>query len=109
MRLCIRLAVLTAFLVALAIGLVALRPDTHQAGNRLHALFRDKRRLEKECCRLELVIARLKSQDRLHERVVDLEAESAGDPDAPRGGAPPGALPRRPRPRLANGALSGPP
>jgi hypothetical protein len=109
MRLCIRLAVLAALLVALAIGLVALRTETHQAGYRLHALFRDKRQLEKECCRLEVVIARLKSQDRLHEHVADLEADPAADPAGPEGDTPPGSLPPRPRTRLTNGALPGPP
>jgi len=109
MRLCIRLAVLAALLVALAIGLVALRTETHQAGHRLHILFRDKRQLETECCRLELVIARLKSQDRLHAHVADLEADPAADPVGPEGGTPPGSLPPRPRTRLTNGALPGPP
>jgi len=109
MRLCIRLATLAALLVALAIGLIALRTDVHQAGNRLHDLFRDKRQLEQDCCRLELTIARLKSQQRLHEHVADLEGEppdGLGDPD---GRAPSGVAPWQPHPRLTNGTLPGPP
>ena len=43
MRLCVRLAVMAALLVALAVGLIWLRTDTAQAGNRLHGLFRQKR------------------------------------------------------------------
>lgn len=65
MRVCVRLAVLAGLLVAVAMGLVALRTDVHQAGHRLHALFREKRSLERQCCGLELRIARLRSQQRL--------------------------------------------
>lgn len=107
MRLCIRLAVLAALLVALAIGLTALRTDTHQAGNRLHSLFRDKRQLEKECRRLELAIARLKSQERLHEHVADLEDEPTGGLNDRDTGAPPGNAGWRAR--LTDGNLPGPP
>lgn len=77
-RLCVRLAVLAAMLVALAIGLVALRTETNQAGNRLHALFRQKRDLEKACCGLELSIARLKNQERMREQAAGLREEGTG-------------------------------
>jgi len=72
MRLCVRLAVLAGLLVAVAIGLIALRTDVHHSGNRLHALFREKRHLEQQCCRLELEVARLRSQDSLRDRAVIL-------------------------------------
>lgn len=72
MRLCVRLAVLAGLLVAVAIGLIALRTDVHQSGNRLHALFREKRDLERQCCRLELEVARLRSQDRMHDHAASL-------------------------------------
>lgn len=72
MRLCLRLAVLAALLVALAMGLVTLRTDIHQAGSRLHVLFREKRGLESECCRLEIEIGMLKSQERLREHAADI-------------------------------------
>jgi len=109
MRLCVRLAVLTALLVALAIGLIALRTDVHQAGNRLHSLFGDKRRLEQECCRLELRIAGLKSQQRLREHVVDLESESDEGLNDRDGGAPSGPAGWRPHSRLTDGTVPGPP
>lgn len=107
MRLCIRLVVLTALLVALAIGLIALRTDTHQAGNRLHLLFRDKRRLEGDCCRLEIEIARLKSQERLHEHVAGLEGESTDGLNDRGPAAPPGSAGWRTR--LTSDNLPGPP
>jgi hypothetical protein len=72
MRVCVRLAVLAGLLVAVAMGLVALRTDVHQAGHRLHALFREKRSLERRCCGLELRIARLRSQQRLKDHADDL-------------------------------------
>ena len=109
MRLCVRLAVLAALLVALAIALIALRTDTHQAGNRLHSGFRDKRQLEAECCRLELAIARLKSQERLRERVAALEDEPADALNGRDSSTPTGNAPRPPRARLTNGNVPGPP
>lgn len=107
MRLCIRLVVLTALLVALAMSLIALRTDTHQAGNRLHLLFRDKQRLQGDCCRLEIEIARLKSQERLHEHVADLEDESTDGLNDRGPAAPPGSAgwPAR----LTGDNLPGPP
>jgi hypothetical protein len=72
MRVCVRLAVLAGLLVAVAMGLIALRTDVHQSGHRLHALFREKRSLERRCCGLELRIARLRSQQRLKDRAADL-------------------------------------
>lgn len=110
MRLCVRLAVLAALLVALAIGLIALRTDVHQAGNRLHSMFSDKRRLEQECCRLELRIAGLKSQERLREHVADLGSESGDEGLNDRdGGVPSGTAGRRPHSRLTDGTVPGPP
>ena len=97
MRLCLRLAALTALLVALAIGLTALRTETHQAGNRLHSLFREKRDLEKDCYRLELAIGRLKSQMRLREQVADLYEEPMDE------------FPGRQPSRSVNRSASGPP
>ncbi len=80
MRVCVRLAVLAGLLVAVAMGLIALRTDVHQAGNRLHDLFRAKRRLGRQCCRLELHVARLRSQDRLQGQAAHLcQGEADGD------------------------------
>jgi len=78
MRLCVRLVVLTAFLVAVALGLVHLRTETTQAGNRLHSLYSQKRSLEKACSRLELGVARLKSQERMREQAADLRERDEG-------------------------------
>jgi cell division protein FtsL len=89
MKLCVRLAVLSALLVALAIGLVNVRTGTHQAGNRLHALFSEKRDLEKACCRLELAIAQLKNQQRLREQAEAFRERMAAE--APEEASPPGA------------------
>ena len=47
MRLCIRLTAVGVLLAVLAGGLIHLRTDTIQAGNRLHVLYGDKRALEK--------------------------------------------------------------
>jgi len=94
MRMCVRLAVLAGLLVAVAMGLIALRTDVQQAGHRLHALFREKRSLERQCGGLELRIARLRSQRRLRDQADELRrhaevlAESA--PDAPDGAGAPG-------------------
>jgi len=91
MRVCVRLSVLAGLLVAVAMGLIALRTDVHQAGHRLHALFREKRTLERQCWGLELRIAVLRSQDRLQDHADhlrgchDVLAES--DASAPGGGA----------------------
>jgi cell division protein FtsL len=107
MRLCVRLAVMAALLVGLAVGLIWLRTDTAQAGNRLHMLFRQKRDLERECCRLEMSIAGLKNVARLRQQAIDFRQE-ADDP----GGA---ALPlppekaARPRPILADRGKRPPP
>jgi len=90
MRLCVRLVVLAALLATLAVGLISLRTDTNQAGNRLHALFRQKRDLEKACCRLELAIARLKNQERLRERADDLRIQEVDGPDDGSGALPRG-------------------
>jgi len=91
MRLCVRLAVLAGLLVAVAIGLITLRTDVHQAGSRLHALFEEKRRLEGACCRLELRVARLRSQDLLRDQAAEFgqPVTDAADPDTPKptGGA----------------------
>lgn len=81
MRLCVRLAALVALFVGLAVGLIHLRTGTNQAGNRLHALYSGKRDLEKECCGLELAIARLKNQERLRERADDLAIQEVDDAD----------------------------
>jgi len=78
MRVCVRLAVLAGLLVAVAMGLVALRTDVHQAGHRLHALFREKRTLERQCCGLELRIARLRSQERLRNHADHLRRRTDG-------------------------------
>jgi len=107
-RLCIRLAVLAAFLAVVAMGLVYLRTDTIQAGNRLHAIWAEKHSLEKACCRLELSIAGLKNQERMRQQAATLL--QAEDRDA----GPPGASPRkgptkRDRPLLAGRAKPGVP
>jgi cell division protein FtsL len=96
MRLCVRLAILAALLVSLAVGLVWLRTDTAQAGNRLHMLFRQKRDLEQECCRLEMSIAGLKNVARLRERAVEFRRD-AEDPGGAATIVPPekSARPRR--------------
>jgi cell division protein FtsL len=107
MRLCVRLAVMAALLVALAVGLIWLRTDTAQAGNRLHMLFRQKRDLGQECCRLEMSIAALKNVARLRERAVDF-AQDAEGPGIPGKSAPPERR-VRPRPLVADrGSGAGP-
>ena len=83
--------------VGVAIGLIYLRTDTNQAGNRLHGLFRQKRDLEKECCRLELAIARLKNQERLRAQAAVLR-EDAGETGAGGEWVPPSHGTARPRP-----------
>ena len=96
MKLCIRLALLAAMLVALGIGLIYLRTDTNQAGYRLHTLYAQKRSLEKTCCRLELSIAALKNQERLRQQAADLlQADDVGL-DPPSGGLHKGAGPKTP-------------
>ena len=79
MRLCIRLTVMAAVLAGVALGLITLRTDTNQLGNRLHQMFRQKRDLEKECCRLELAIARLKNQQRLRTQAATLHEDTQSD------------------------------
>ena len=94
MRLCIRLAAVAALLAVLAGGLIHLRTDTIQAGNRLHSLYGEKRALEKACTRLELSIAALKSQERMRQEAAGLlQSEDLG-PDRP-DGALPRAAPRQ--------------
>jgi len=97
MRLCVRLVALTAFLVAVAMALVHLRTETTQAGNRLHSLYSQKRSLEKACSRLELGVARLKSQERLREQAADLRQEETvgpnGRPETVSHDFPPGRQP----------------
>jgi hypothetical protein len=95
MRLCIRLAVMSALLVTVAMGLIWLRTDTVQAGNRLHVLFRQKQDLEKECYHLEEMIAQLKNQERLRSHAATfgqdtVEDAGSGPKSSPRGagGAP---------------------
>jgi len=93
MRLCVRLAILAAMLVGLALGLTYLRTDTSQAGHRLHLLYSQKRSLEKTCCRLELSIAGLKNQERLRQHATELlKADDCGDQSS--AGPHPGAAPR---------------
>ncbi len=67
MRLWVRLGVTAALMAGLAIAVVHLRTETSRAGNRLHALYGRKRRLEKACWRLHVAIADLKNVDRLRE------------------------------------------
>jgi hypothetical protein len=83
MRVCVRLAALAALLVAIAIALVYMRTDVARAGNRLHSLYREKRTLEKACCRLELAIARLKSPQRLREQAAEWRSPGEEADQAP--------------------------
>jgi cell division protein FtsL len=76
MRLCLRLAVPVVLLMAMAIALVYARTEIVRAGNHLHALYREKRDLEKTCYRLELSIANLKSPQRMRENAVSLKCEA---------------------------------
>jgi len=103
MRLCVRLAVMAALLVVVAVGLIYLRTDTAQAGNRLHMLFRGKRDLERECCRLEMSIAGLKNLARLRQQAVDFRQ------DAETPGATPPDKTARPRPVLVDRGRRSPP
>jgi hypothetical protein len=107
MRLCVRLAVMAGLLVVVALGLTYLRTDTAQAGNRLHLLFRQKRDLERECCRLEMSIAGLKSLARLRQQAIDFkqEADNPGDMSLP---LPPEKS-ARPRPVVADRGKRPPP
>jgi len=99
MRVCVRLAALAALLVAIAIALVYLRTDVARAGNRLHSLYREKRTLEKSCCRLELAIARLKNPQRLREQAAEWQSPGEGADQAPdlAPGDSPGANTTEPR------------
>jgi hypothetical protein len=86
MRLCLRLAAPVLLLVLMAMGLVYVRTDIVRAGNHLHALYREKRDLEKTCYRLELAIANLRNPQRMREAAVSLKAqppEEAGGEDRP--------------------------
>jgi len=95
MRLCVRLAILAAMLIGLAMGLIYLRTDTSQAGHRLHHLFGQKRAIEKTCCRLEISVAGLKNQERLRQQATELlRADDGGD--QPAAGPHPGAGSRPP-------------
>jgi len=98
MSLIARLTALAVLLVLTAMGLVWLRTDTFRAGNRLHDLGRQKREIEKTCCRLEVAIARLKSPNRLRPHAAALAAPA--NPFAPE---PPCRLRREPLPRLVAG------
>jgi cell division protein FtsL len=99
MRLCVRLSVLVGCLVLMAMALIYLRTDTVRAGNRLHALFNEKRAMEKSCCRLEMSIAGLKNQERLRQHAADLlQAEDSGPEPAAPGRAP--ATPAADPPRV---------
>ena len=82
MRLCIRLAAMAALLVVVAMGLIALRTDTIQTGNRLHVLYGEKRDLERVCARLERDIADLRNQQRMREEAAGLLGPEAADVDA---------------------------
>jgi len=106
MRLCVRLAVTAALLAAVAMGLIYLRTDTAQAGNRLHLLYRQMRDLEQECCRLEVAIAGLKNQERLRSQAARLRQDTMEDP-----GISPKSLPRGggTAPVLVDGAGRGSP
>ena len=99
MRLCVRLAILAAMLVGLALGLIYLRTDTNQAGHRLHTLYSQKRTLEKACCRLELSIAGLKNQERLRQQATELLTADDRGEDPSSAGPHPGAG-SHPRPLL---------
>ncbi|MCX5684789.1 MAG: hypothetical protein NT049_14035 [Planctomycetota bacterium] len=91
-----RLAILAAMLVGMALGLIYLRTETNQAGHRLHLLYSQKRTLEKTCCRLELAVAGLKNQERLRQQATELlKADDAGEQSSgphPGAGAHPRAL-----------------
>ena len=107
MRLCLRLGVVSAMLVAAALGLIALRSGTNQAGHRLHSLFGEKRRLEKTCCRIELSIAGLKNQERLREQAANLRAHEPAEDILTDGPAAAGGSGRSGRPQ--GRPTSGPP
>jgi hypothetical protein len=89
MRLCLRLAAMAAFLVVVALGLIALRTDTVQTGNKLHVLYGEKLELERRCDRLELQIAALKNQDRMRQEAAEImkadQAEVSQPIGAPHG------------------------
>ena len=89
MRLCLRLAAPVVLLVAVALGLVYVRTETVRASNHLHALYREKRDLERTCYRLELTIADLKCPQRLREQAVRLETPAGEDVPQPEGARQP--------------------
>jgi hypothetical protein len=82
MRLCIRLAALALLMVVVALGLIALRTDTIQTGNRLHVLYGEKRDLERVCSRLERDIAELKNQDRMRGEAAEILKSDGMAPDS---------------------------
>ena len=96
MRLCLRLAAPVVLLMVMAISLVYVRTETVRAGNHLHALYREKRNLEKACYRLELTIADLKCPQRLREHAASLK--SPAEEEAPANGV-------RKRPLVAGRAV----
>jgi hypothetical protein len=79
MRLCIRLAAMAALLVVVALGLISLRTDTIQTGNRLHVLYGEKRSLERVCSRLERDIADLRNQERMRQEAAELLKADGAD------------------------------
>ncbi len=74
MRLWVRLGVVAALLVGVAVALAHLRTENYRAGNRLHDLYARKRRFEKACWQEHLALAAEKSPPRLRDRAVRLDA-----------------------------------
>ena len=89
MRLCLRLAAPVVLLMAVALGLVYVRTETVRASNHLHALYREKRDLERTCYRLELTIADLKCPQRLREQAARLEVPAEEAVPGPEGARQP--------------------
>ena len=89
MRMALRLAALAALLVVLALAVIYLRTDTTQAASRLHALFGQKRGLERQCLALGLETARLRNQERLRQEAAQWPAMPQASPTAPCAAGPP--------------------
>lgn len=86
----VRILFLFAGLVAVGMGLVALRTDARQAGYLVSRSWAEQQDLKRRCFELELEVARMMSPVRLQaeSKRLELESRAPGDVEPPlRGGA----------------------